>query len=107
MGEASKRPDFIIAIARSFNTSVTYKCTQVAWGLRDLLRTELADPHMRKPLYFDGDPDLFTRTKALFARTSRLQVRYPTPNVEHHALQRDEDREPPAWTPWTFLKRTA
>ena len=62
---------------------------------------------MRKPLYFDGDPDLFTRTRALFAQTSRLQVRYPTPNVEHHALRRDERREPPVSTAWTFLKRTA
>lgn len=35
---------------------------------------------MRKPLYFDGAPDLFTRTKALFSMTSRLQVRYPTPD---------------------------
>jgi len=34
---------------------------------------------MRKPLYFDGDPDLFARTKALFSTTSRLQVRYSTP----------------------------
>jgi len=35
---------------------------------------------MRQPLYFDGAPDLFTRTKALFSTTSRLQVRYPTPD---------------------------
>lgn len=32
---------------------------------------------MRKPLYFDGAPDRFSRTKALFTDASRLQVRYP------------------------------
>ena len=37
---------------------------------------------MRKPLYFDGAPDLFTRTRALFSTTSRLQVRYATPAFE-------------------------
>jgi len=41
------------------------------------------------PLYFDGTPDLFSRTKALFAKTSRLQIRYATPRAEHHMLRRD------------------
>jgi hypothetical protein len=44
---------------------------------------------MRKPLYFDGDPDLITRTKALFSTTSRLQVRYSTPDAQHHSLRRE------------------
>jgi hypothetical protein len=44
---------------------------------------------VRPELYFDGEPDLFRRTKALFAEASRLHVRYPTPNDRHHALRTD------------------
>jgi hypothetical protein len=62
---------------------------------------------MRRPLYFDGAPDLFTRTKALFSTTSRLQVRYPSPDSERHALRRHDTRMPLATTRWNVLKRAA
>jgi len=45
---------------------------------RDIIRTFL---------HFDGAPDLVTRMRALFETTSRLQVRYPTPDPERHRLR--------------------
>jgi hypothetical protein len=53
---------------------------------------------MRKPLYFDGDADLITRTKALFSTTSRLKVRYSTPDPKHHSLGRQRAQVPLAAT---------
>jgi hypothetical protein len=44
---------------------------------------------MRKPLYFDCAPDRFSRTRALFADASRLQVRYASPDRKHNELRRD------------------
>jgi hypothetical protein len=62
---------------------------------------------MRRPLYFDGAPDLFSRTKALFSTTSRLQVRYPTPDSERHALRRDGTRKPLTAARWNLSNRAA
>ena len=58
----------------------------MAWRGATLATT---DDRMRNPVHFDGMPDLFSRTKALFAETSRLQIRYATPRAEHHMLRRD------------------
>jgi hypothetical protein len=57
---------------------------------------------MRKPLYFDGAPDLFSRTKALFSETSRLQVRYPGAHTPQPAVRRGPNRHqiPAAHPEW-------
>jgi hypothetical protein len=60
---------------------------------------------MRKPLYFDGAPDLFSRTKALFDSTSRLQVRYETPDPARHALPREGQLKTETTRRWTVSKR--
>ncbi len=49
---------------------------------------------MRMPVHFDGPPDLFSRSKALLSPTSRLRVRYPTPDTQHHRLRRDAKGRP-------------
>lgn len=49
---------------------------------------------MRPVLHFDGAPDLFSRTKALFSSTSRLRVRYAAPDKGHHALRTDAKGHP-------------
>jgi hypothetical protein len=56
------------------------------------------------PLYFDGAPDLFSRTKALFSETSRLQVRYPRSNTPQPAVRRvPNDRQIVAARPMMSL----
>jgi hypothetical protein len=79
--------------------------TPLAPGLRE--EGQVVESHMRKPVHFDGEPDLFARTKALFAQTSRLRVRYPTADMEHHVLPQDQKRESLVATAWSLLKRTA
>lgn len=72
---------------------------------------------MREPLYFDGAPDRFSRTKALFAETSRLQVRYPATAATQPRPWRKPSRQQGdpvsrtemlkgmrAWTPMRLLR---
>lgn len=62
--------------------------TWLAPGLRKQGMVIYRGAHItRKPLHFDGEPDLFTRTRALFETTSRLQVRYAAP--DRHKLRSD------------------
>jgi hypothetical protein len=49
---------------------------------------------VRPSLYFDGAPDRFSRTKALFSTTSTLQVRYPAPDQKRHTLTADAKGNP-------------
>jgi hypothetical protein len=67
----------------------------------------VVESHMRKPVHFDGEPDLFARTKALFAQTSRLQVRYPTADMERLVLPQDQKRESLVATASSLLQTTA
>jgi hypothetical protein len=45
--------------------------------------------HPYEKTLFDGAPDRFSRTRALFADASRLQVRYASPDRKHNELRRD------------------
>jgi hypothetical protein len=49
---------------------------------------------VRPILHFDGAPDRFSRTKALFATTSTLQVRYPAPDENRLTLKADAKGNP-------------
>ncbi len=67
----------------------------------------LKENRVRKPLYFDGAPDRFSRTRALFANASRLQVRYASPDAKHHALRRDASGKWMVGTWRAFLRKVA
>lgn len=43
---------------------------------------------MRPRLYFDGAPDRFERTQALFSTTSRLRVKWAAPIARKFRLSR-------------------
>ncbi len=61
---------------------------------------------MRKRLYFDGAPDRFSRTKALFAETSRLRVRYPASVGPESPPRRDTSRPQRGSVPPMMLLKT-
>ncbi len=44
---------------------------------------------MRKPLHFDGEPDRFSRTRALFAAGPRPGLRDLTPREDQDATRQD------------------
>ncbi len=57
---------------------------------------------VRKPLHFDGEPDRFSRTRALFAEGSQPGLRDLTPREDQHAPR--QDASPPRivtlWRTW-------
>ena len=57
---------------------------------------------VRKPLHFDGEPDRFSRTRALFAAGPRPGLRDLTPPDDHHATRLDASpqRIVTLWRTW-------
>ena len=66
-----------------------------------LVALHRARRHVRKPLHFDGEPDRFSRTRALFAKELRPGLRDLTPRDEH-AIRQDASpqRIVTLWRTW-------
>ena len=83
-----------------------FRQLRITWGWRPVCGSERGQHpwrHIIRSLHFDGAPDLLTRTRALFETTSRLKVRYPTPDPERHKLRGDDTQKSRAASTWTAL----